>query len=160
MRALAGSIPAKLNQFEKADAGSAFSNWWTIRDKVPTLSHALKALVRVRKEYEAGRLARPRKSQPARHKQLRRLTEAQIKDMAEQYRNGRTVYELAPIFGIARQTVGIILRRHGVDTSRQKFDESDRTEIERLRAEGMSYERIGERFGIQGGTVWRFMKRG
>ena len=80
--------------------------------------------------------------------------------MAEQYRNGKTVYELAPIFGIARQTVGIILRRHGVDTSRRKLDKSDRTEIERLRAEGLSYERIGERLGIHGGTVWRFMKRG
>jgi hypothetical protein len=34
--------------------------------------------------------------------------------MAEQYRNGKTVYELAPILGIDRQTVGIILRRHGV----------------------------------------------
>ncbi|MDR0436082.1 MAG: hypothetical protein LBH11_04890 [Propionibacteriaceae bacterium] len=52
-----------------------------------------------------------------RHKQLQRLSEAQIEDMAEQYRNGKTVYGLAPMFGIARQTVGIILRRQGVDTS-------------------------------------------
>jgi hypothetical protein len=36
--------------------------------------------------------------------------------MAGQYRNGKTVYELAPMFGIARQTVGIILRRQGVGT--------------------------------------------
>jgi hypothetical protein len=36
--------------------------------------------------------------------------------MAGQYRDGKTVYELALVFGIARQTVGIILRRHGVDT--------------------------------------------
>jgi hypothetical protein len=35
--------------------------------------------------------------------------------MAGQYRSGKTVYELAPMFGIARQTVGIILRRHGLD---------------------------------------------
>jgi DNA-binding CsgD family transcriptional regulator len=95
-----------------------------------------------------------------RHKQLRRLSEAEVEEMAALYLDGKTVYELAPIFGIARQTVGIILRRHGVDTSRQKLDESNRHEIERLRAEGMSYERIGERLGIQGGTVWRFMKRG
>jgi transposase-like protein len=51
-----------------------------------------------------------------RHKQLRRLSGEQIEDMVEQYRNGKTVYELAPSFGIARQTVGIILRRQGVDT--------------------------------------------
>ncbi|MDR2379731.1 MAG: hypothetical protein LBE08_00900, partial [Bifidobacteriaceae bacterium] len=59
---------------------------WTMRDKVPTLSHALKALVRMRKEYDAGRLARPGKSQPVRHRQVRRLSAAQIEDMAEQYR--------------------------------------------------------------------------
>jgi hypothetical protein len=70
----------------------------------------------VRKEYDAGRLTKPGKSQPVRHRQVRRLSEAQIEDMAGQYRNGKTVYELAPIFGIARQTVGIILRRQGVAT--------------------------------------------
>jgi DNA-binding MarR family transcriptional regulator len=34
--------------------------------------------------------------------------------MIEQYRSGQTVYELTPVFGITRQTAGIILRRHGV----------------------------------------------
>jgi hypothetical protein len=81
-----------------------------------------------------------------RHKQYRRLSEEQIEDMAEQYLSGLTVYQLAEVFGIARQTrprraerelahspeptecldersekqtVGIILRRHGVDTRRR-----------------------------------------
>jgi transposase-like protein len=61
-------------------------------------------------------LARPEKSQPVRHKQLRRLSDEEIADMTEQYLDGKTVYQLAPIFGIARQTVGIILQRQGVDT--------------------------------------------
>ena len=56
-------------------------------------------------------------SQPVRHKQCRRLTEAQIEELAAQYRNGLTVYELAGVFGIHRTTVGIILRRHGVARS-------------------------------------------
>jgi len=56
-------------------------------------------------------------SQPVRHKQCRRLTEAQIAELVEQYRSGLTVYELAEVFGIHRTTVGIILRRHGVARS-------------------------------------------
>ncbi|MDR1293686.1 MAG: hypothetical protein LBK59_01815 [Bifidobacteriaceae bacterium] len=60
------------------------------------------------------------KSQLARHKQIRRLSGAQIEEMAEQYRNGKTVYELAPIFGVTRQTVGTVLRSRGVDTQNRR----------------------------------------
>ena len=90
---------------------------WTIRDKVPTLSHELKALVKARKAYDSGRLERVAESQPVRHKQCRRLSVAQIEGLVEQYRSGLTVYELAVVFGIHRTTVGIILRRHGVARS-------------------------------------------
>jgi DNA invertase Pin-like site-specific DNA recombinase len=92
---------------------------WTLRDKAPTLYHELRELVRVRKDYDRGRLERPGKPQPVRHKQYRRHSEEQIEDMAEQYLSGLTVYQLAEAFGIARQTVGIILRRHGMDTRRR-----------------------------------------
>jgi DNA invertase Pin-like site-specific DNA recombinase len=131
---------------------------WTLRDKVPTLHQTLNALVRARRAYDAGRLATPGESQVVRHKQIRRLTEAQIEDIAGQYRDGKTVYELAKVFGVHRTTVGAVLRRRGVDTSRQVLDESDRPEIERMRAEGWSYQRIGERLGAHGGTVRRFMR--
>jgi transposase-like protein len=65
-------------------------------------------------------LARPEKSHPVRHKQLRRLSDEEIADMTEQYQGGKTVYQLAPIFGIARQTVGIILQRQRVDTRNRR----------------------------------------
>jgi hypothetical protein len=104
---------------------------WAIRDRVPTLYHELKELVRARKAYDTGRLTRPEDSQPVRHKQVRRLSEAQIEDMAAQYRKGLTVYELAEVFGIARQTVGIILRRHGVETCRG-IPKADWSELIRL----------------------------
>jgi hypothetical protein len=55
--------------------------------------------------------------------------------MMEAYRNGKTVYQLAEVFGIARQTVGVILRRRGVPT-RGGVPSADRAEVARLRGEG------------------------
>ncbi|MDR2975002.1 MAG: helix-turn-helix domain-containing protein [Propionibacteriaceae bacterium] len=129
--------------------------WWSIRDKVPTLPHALKCLVKCRKQYEAGDLERWVESQQSRQRQFRRLSEAQIAEMVEAYRGGQTVYQLAEVFGIARQTVGIILGRQGVVT-RRSLAESQRAEIARLREDGWSYVRLGERFGVDPGTVRRF----
>ncbi|MCL1837961.1 MAG: helix-turn-helix domain-containing protein [Propionibacteriaceae bacterium] len=94
-----------------------------------------------------------------RHRQVRRLSEVQIEQMVEAYRSGKTVYQLAEVFGIHRITVGIILKRHGVVMRGQGLAESQRAEVLRLRADGMSYARIGERFGVGANTVVRFLSR-
>jgi len=47
-----------------------------------------------------------------RRRQVRRLTETQIEELAEAYKSGKTVYQLAGVYGLNRTTVGIILRRH------------------------------------------------
>jgi transcriptional regulator with XRE-family HTH domain len=82
-----------------------------------------------------------------------------VDDLIERYKAGSTVHQLAKAFGVHRTTVGVVLRRNGVDTSRQVLDDSHLPEIERLRALGWSYERVGARFGVTGGAVWLFMRK-
>jgi response regulator of citrate/malate metabolism len=43
-------------------------------------------------------------------RRIKRLTEAQTQELVEGYEAGKTVYELGEEFGIARQTVGKILK--------------------------------------------------
>ena len=108
----------------------------------------IKALLKARKTYDAGQLERVEKSHIVRHRQVRRLTETQIEELAEAYRSGKTVYQLATVFGIHRTTVGTILRRQGVKMRRQGLSESQRPEVDRRRADGMSFARIGTRFEV------------
>ena len=80
----------------------------------------------------------------------------EIARLIEGYRSGKTMYELAHEFGIHRVTVGVILKRNGVEIRRRGLDDSQRAEVARLRGEGMSYSRIGERFGVDPSTARRF----
>jgi len=96
----------------------------------------------------------------SRQKQVVRLSDAQIDRLVEGYQAGKSVYQLAPLFGINRQTVSLHLKRRGVAMRRQRLDESDRPEIERLRAEGWSYTRLGERFHVHGSSIRNLLVRG
>ncbi|MDR0593577.1 MAG: helix-turn-helix domain-containing protein [Bifidobacteriaceae bacterium] len=79
--------------------------------------------------------------------------------LIEGYLSGKTVYELAAEFGVTRQTVTGHLKRRGVAMRLKGIAESDRAEVARLRGEGMSYARIGEKLGVDPSTVQRFHVR-
>ena len=81
-------------------------------------------------------------------RQIKVLKGDEIIRLIEGYQSGRTVYELGPEFGIHRTTVGIILRRHGIATTKRELIEKHLEEILRLHAEGWSHVRIGQRFGL------------
>jgi IS30 family transposase len=87
------------------------------------------------------------------------LKEDEVARLIEGYRNGGTMYQLAAQFGVHRVTVGVILKRNGVEIRRRGLDESQRAEVARLRGEGMSYSRIGEWLGVDASTVRRFRVR-
>ncbi len=76
--------------------------------------------------------------------------------LVDGYRDGKTVYELGREFGIHRVTVSAHLKRAGVPMRRLGLDESLRAEITRLRDEGWSYARLGERYNVDPATVRRF----
>jgi transcriptional regulator with XRE-family HTH domain len=91
-------------------------------------------------------------------KQLpRRLNAERVSQLKEGYEEGKTVYQLAAEFGIARQTVSEHLKRSGAAMRLRGIDERDRAEMVALRGEGWSYARLGERFGVDPTTVWRFL---
>jgi hypothetical protein len=52
------------------------------------------------------------------------------------------VPEVSGEFGVHRVTVGVILKRNGVENQRRGLDESQRAEVARLRDEGMSYRSV------------------
>ena|GEM_PF-1320827 len=126
---------------------------WTLRQYVPTLSRELKELVIVRKRLTTGEMEPVAEDHSTAQRQVVRLTEAQLDRLVENYLAGKTVYELGRQFGIARQTVSEHLHRRGVPMRRRGLDEAQRPEVLRLRDEGWSLKRLGERFGVDASTV-------
>jgi len=60
--------------------------------------------------------------------------------------------------GIRRQTAARLLKEAGVKIRRQGLDWEQLAEAVRLYDEGSSCQRLGERFGVDHGTVWRALK--
>jgi hypothetical protein len=67
--------------------------------------------------------------------------------MVEACQSGKTVYQLAEVFGIARQTVGIVLQRQGVAT-RRGVPSADRAEVARLPGEGWSRVKLADKWRV------------
>jgi DNA invertase Pin-like site-specific DNA recombinase len=103
----------------------------------------------------------PVRRSPERPNRLKRLSEEQVQQLAEGYEAGATVYELGDQFGISRQTVGKILKQHGVTMRRQGLTPDQIDEAVRLYEAGWSLARIGERMDVNDTTVLtRLRERG
>ena len=87
-----------------------------------------------------------------------RLSERQVTALVDACRAGATVYELAARFGIHRVTVSAHLHRRGVSVRRQGLDAEGVAHAVRLYEGGWSVARIGDRLGVDGGTVWAALK--
>lgn len=99
-----------------------------------------------------------RKPKPTR---ARRLKDEQEAKLCDTYEVGATRKQLADDFGIAPKTVTAILKRRGIKSRWCKLTEADVDEAVRLYGQGLSLERVGERLGVNGGTVhYQFKKRG
>ena len=72
-----------------------------------------------------------------------RLTEDESRALAEVYKNGATVYELAEQFGLNRETVAQHLLRHGVVIRNGPMSPAEIREVRELRKRGWSANRIG-----------------
>lgn len=89
----------------------------------------------------------------------RRLRAAEQEEVVERYRSGETVSALADAFDITRQTVSKILDRHDVPRRYRILADSDLAEASQLCKEGLSLADIGERLGINAGTVLNAFRR-
>jgi hypothetical protein len=88
----------------------------------------------------------------------RRLNRAEVAALADGYRAGATVYELAVQFKIHRTTVSDHLRRQGVQMRRQSLDTQQLDVAAWLYEQGWSVAKIGRRWHVDGTTVWRALR--
>ena len=83
----------------------------------------------------------------------RRLTEAQVVEMAARYEEGATVYELAAEFDCNRTTVSARLKEAGVAMRLQSPTSETVDSMVRLYATGFSFQEIGKLVGFCTNTV-------
>jgi len=92
---------------------------------------------------------------------VRKLCEEEVQQLIEGYETGTTVYELGDRFGIKRQTVSALLKRHGVAMRQYGLNREQVDEAVRLYGAGWSLARIGGRFDTTANTVRaRLLERG
>lgn len=124
------------------DPGGAYSNTMQVRQlhvlmgKLPSLNAPVKS--------HSGQMA-PRRSP--------RLAEEQTQQLVKEYKGRATVYELGEKFGISRQMVGKILKRHGVTMRRQGLSPDQVDEAVQLYDGRWSLARIGEKYMVDPTTV-------
>ncbi|WP_211351745.1 helix-turn-helix domain-containing protein [Haloactinospora alba] len=119
---------------------------------------ALEALLGKLPDASAPVAPRERTSLSARAKQIK---SDQAREIVAAYEAGATVYELGRRFGIARQTVSKILKRHGAQMRRTGLSPDQIDEAARLYVLGWSLARIGRRMEVSPDTVrLRLLERG
>jgi DNA-binding NarL/FixJ family response regulator len=87
------------------------------------------------------------------------LAPDEVAELVAGYRCGRTSYELAAEFKIARQTVSEHLHRHGVPMRRQGLTEAQVAEAIRLRKQGLTLKAISDHFEVCIDTVRDRLRR-
>jgi DNA invertase Pin-like site-specific DNA recombinase len=110
----------------------------------------------------------PNPSEPCRTRQIQRKPERakqldadQVQELIAGYEAGATVYELGERFGISRQTVGKILRRHEVPMRGRGLSPEQVDEAVRLYEGGWSLARVGNHLAVDPTTVLnRLRERG
>jgi DNA-binding transcriptional ArsR family regulator len=87
------------------------------------------------------------------------LTPDEVAELVAGYRAGRTIYELASEFKIARQTVSEHLHRHGVPMRRQGLTDDQVFEAIRLGKQRLTLKTISAHFEVCIDTVRDCLRR-
>jgi len=77
----------------------------------------------------------------------RRLRGPEIDELVTGYQAGATVYELAELFGVHRNTVSASLKRQGVGLRYQSLSSTQVADAIQFYHEGLSLLKVGERVG-------------
>jgi len=83
----------------------------------------------------------------------KRVTSTEVDELVDAYRTGVGVNELARRYDLHRHTVAKRLQARGIDTNAPKISPHDIRRAADLYREGWSLARLGERFGIDDGTM-------
>jgi transposase-like protein len=86
------------------------------------------------------------------------LTPDDLKQVAERYNAGATVYELAAEFGCHRATIAERLKLAGVAMRHQPTTIEQVDEIVRLYESGLSMVKVAEQVGVSARTVFNYLR--
>jgi transposase len=92
---------------------------------------------------------------------MRHLTDKEVEELVEAYRQGDSVYKLGRKYGIHRITVAEHLRRHGIVTrvgGRIEFTPGQKHESAALYTAGWSIGRVATRMGVSYGVMRRVLE--
>lgn len=109
-------------------------------------------VARVRGDGSAAEGADGPSNPPLRQAQ-KRLTEAEISEMATAYRAGSSVHELAARFGVHRSTVSRNLKAKGVTLRYGGVDPAELAAAVALYEAGWSFAKLGAHFGVGASTM-------
>jgi lambda repressor-like predicted transcriptional regulator len=73
------------------------------------------------------------------------------------YREHVPVKELARHYGISRQTVNAVLRRHWVEPHQLGLSPAEVADATQLYRDGWSLAKLAQKFGVDGMTVRRYL---
>ena len=116
------------------------------RQKLPNRLHD------IRSEAIVHHRARPT---PATRQRQHRLDRAATRQLVERYRGGSQIKDLATEFDVHRTTITTVLRREQVELRQAGLNASQLEKARTLYRDGWSLARLGEKFGVDGTTVWR-----
>ena len=92
-------------------------------------------------------------------RRAKRLSDTQLARLAERYKSGATVYELASEFAIDRRTVSNHLKQQGVVMRLQPLTEETVNEIVRLYESGLPTSKVGKLVGISADSVLNYLRK-
>lgn len=106
-----------------------------------------------------GRATVPFTSTPVRHlvQHQRQLTDSECNKIVRLYRNGVQVKEICQRFEIDKQRVREICKRRGIKPRTRGLNDVQKRQTEQLYAEGLSAQKIADRFNVADDTVLRYL---
>lgn len=91
---------------------------------------------------------------------MKKLSDEQICEIIEKYKNGMTPMEISKEYGIFNNSVTRILRKRGIDRNQlERVSQDIIDQIIEQYSSGISSETLAEKFDICGSTVCRILKR-
>lgn len=87
----------------------------------------------------------------------RQLTDSECNKIVRLYRDGVQVKEICQRFNIGKQRVREICKRRGIKPRTRDLNDVQKRQAEQLHAEGLSAQKIADRFDVADDTVLRYL---
>ncbi len=89
----------------------------------------------------------------------RMLTDADMQEVIEMYRSGKTTRQIAEATGAHRHTIANRLKAAGIKLRRGKISNGEVAKLIRLYESGLSMAAVGERLNLDAQTVLNYLRK-